>query len=65
MSVLSKYHEGEKFSLLKLHGSMEQSDRVPVYNKFNSCDDGILFTTDVAARGLDMPVSYTALLKFQ
>ena len=45
-------------TLLKLHGSMEQSERVPVYHKFNSCTEGVLFTTDVAARGLDVPVSY-------
>ena len=55
--VLSQYYSETKFTLLKLHGSMEQCDRVPVYNKFNSCTDGVLFTTDVAARGLDVPVS--------
>ena len=55
-SVFTRYFGEEKFTLLKLHGSMEQSERVPVYNKFNGCSAGILFTTDVAARGLDLPV---------
>ena len=57
-AVFTEYFGDEdKFTLLSLHGSMEQKDRVPVYNKFNSCAEGVLFTTDVAARGLDVPVS--------
>ena len=59
VSVFTQYYEDSKFTLLKLHGSMEQSDRVPVYNKFNTCTSGVLFTTDVASRGLDVPVSVT------
>ncbi len=41
--------------LLKLHGNMGQVDRAAVFHSFrSSTDQGILFCTDVAARGLDM-----------
>jgi ATP-dependent RNA helicase DDX31/DBP7 len=48
---------GELFSvhLFKLHGNMGQVDRAAVFHAFrSSSDQGILFCTDVAARGLDM-----------
>jgi len=50
--------------LLKLHGSMKQKDRLDVFNAFRaggteqdngSSGGGVLFCTDVAARGLDLP----------
>lgn len=41
--------------LLKLHGSMEQKDRLQIVEKVKNSDDCVLFCTDVAARGLDLP----------
>lgn len=46
-------------ALLKLHGNMSQVDRAAVFHAFKhggaGADRSVLFTTDVAARGLDMP----------
>lgn len=40
----------------KLHGNMTQVDRASVFHSFKTQpEQGILFCTDVAARGLDMP----------
>lgn len=39
----------------KLHGSMSQSERTSVFKSFSGATRGILFCTDVAARGLDLP----------
>lgn len=56
ISVLFANHgNGEKVNMFRLHGSMDQCDRTPVYNKFSACTAGFLLTTDVAARGLDLP----------
>jgi ATP-dependent RNA helicase DDX31/DBP7 len=44
-----------KCNVFKLHGNMTQVDRSSVFNAFRTCDKGVLFCTDVAARGLDMP----------
>ncbi|KAL0276008.1 UNVERIFIED_CONTAM: hypothetical protein PYX00_003695 [Menopon gallinae] len=44
---------GVKF--FKLHGSMGQKERTEVFNTFRKADSGVLFCTDVAARGLDLP----------
>ena len=46
-----------EIEMLKLHGSMSQKDRMEVFQKFRSadCNGSILFCTDVAARGLDLP----------
>ncbi len=41
--------------LLKLHGSMEQDQRVKILDEIKSSEECILFCTDVAARGLDLP----------
>ncbi|XP_015785831.1 probable ATP-dependent RNA helicase DDX31 [Tetranychus urticae] len=40
----------------RLHGNMEQKDRMSVFNSFQSIPAGILLCTDVAARGLDLPL---------
>ena len=46
----------KKIKLLKLHGSMKQKDRLEVFNDFRGSESGgVLFCTDVAARGLDLP----------
>ncbi|SCU68430.1 ATP-dependent DEAD/H RNA helicase, putative [Trypanosoma equiperdum] len=49
-------------NIFKLHGNMSQVDRASVFHAFKHMDSsvqpskkGILFCTDVAARGLDMP----------
>jgi ATP-dependent RNA helicase DDX31/DBP7 len=41
--------------VFKLHGNMTQVDRQAVYEAFRKCTRGVLFCTDVAARGLDIP----------
>eukprot|EP01063_Lacrimia_lanifica_P014103 TRINITY_DN2076_c0_g1_i1.p1 TRINITY_DN2076_c0_g1~~TRINITY_DN2076_c0_g1_i1.p1 ORF type:complete len:542 (+),score=241.91 TRINITY_DN2076_c0_g1_i1:60-1628(+) len=46
--------------LFKLHGNMGQLDRASVYETFRRATNGIMFATDVAARGLDMPESLRA-----
>eukprot|EP00759_Apiculatamorpha_spiralis_P035297 PhF_6_TR36161/c0_g1_i1/m.52599/K14806/DDX31, DBP7; ATP-dependent RNA helicase DDX31/DBP7 len=42
-------------NLFKLHGNMTQVDRTSIYNSFRESERGVLFCTDVAARGLDFP----------
>jgi ATP-dependent RNA helicase DDX31/DBP7 len=42
-------------ALFKLHGDLSQVDRTKVYFSFCKAQKGILFCTDVAARGLDLP----------
>ncbi|KAG5475240.1 hypothetical protein LSCM1_03351 [Leishmania martiniquensis] len=48
-------------NVFKLHGNMSQVDRAAVFHAFkfgtgkSRSDKGVLFCTDVAARGLDMP----------
>ncbi|XP_004530093.1 probable ATP-dependent RNA helicase CG8611 [Ceratitis capitata] len=39
----------------KLHGSMTQTERQGVFNGFRDCKSGVLLTTDVAGRGIDVP----------
>lgn len=41
--------------LFMLHGNLEQKERTKIYFDFLKSTDGILFCTDVAARGLDLP----------
>ncbi|RHZ68900.1 hypothetical protein Glove_292g64 [Diversispora epigaea] len=42
-------------TLYKLHGELSQADRTTIFNNFSKAETGILFCTDVAARGLDLP----------
>lgn len=42
----------------RLHGNMEQQDRMSVFSEFTQARAGILLCTDVAARGLDLPQVY-------
>ncbi|XP_051153338.1 probable ATP-dependent RNA helicase DDX31 [Leptopilina boulardi] len=51
----------------KLHGNMSQKERTEVFKTFKKANSGVLFCTDVAARGLDLPkvdsvVQYTGPL---
>uniref|UniRef100_A0A0X3PVN4 ATP-dependent RNA helicase n=1 Tax=Schistocephalus solidus TaxID=70667 RepID=A0A0X3PVN4_SCHSO len=41
-------------NLFRLHGNMDHNDRYPVFRAFSNCPNGILLTTDVASRGLDL-----------
>ncbi|THD21587.1 RNA helicase [Fasciola hepatica] len=43
-----------RLSLFRLHGSMEHSDRESVFRTYSLSKSGILLTTDVASRGLDL-----------
>lgn len=43
------------FQMLGMHGKMVPKKRNGVYQKFLSLSSGVLFTTDVAARGVDIP----------
>ncbi|XP_046403874.1 probable ATP-dependent RNA helicase DDX31 [Ischnura elegans] len=50
--------EGERLTdveFFKLHGNMTQTDRTEVFKSFREVDAGVLFCTDVASRGLDLP----------
>ncbi|CAH1756813.1 9153_t:CDS:2 [Entrophospora sp. SA101] len=42
-------------TLFQLHGNLSQEIRIKTFNKFCQAKSGILFCTDVAARGLDLP----------
>ena len=41
--------------LHSLHGKVPQEQRKDIYQDFINKPSGVLFTTDVAARGLDFP----------
>ncbi|KAJ6900091.1 hypothetical protein NC652_026285 [Populus alba x Populus x berolinensis] len=45
------------FSLISLHGKMKQTARQKALTSFTSLASGILLCTDVAARGLDIPIA--------
>ncbi|XP_052707354.1 probable ATP-dependent RNA helicase DDX10 [Crassostrea angulata] len=42
-------------TVLALHGAMNQLKRVDTYNQFCRKQNAVLFATDIAARGLDIP----------
>uniref|UniRef100_A0A7S1TMT7 ATP-dependent RNA helicase n=1 Tax=Erythrolobus australicus TaxID=1077150 RepID=A0A7S1TMT7_9RHOD len=41
--------------VLRIHGNMEQKERIESWREFCRLDSGVLFCTDVASRGLDLP----------
>ncbi|KAG1466109.1 hypothetical protein G6F46_001852 [Rhizopus delemar] len=45
---------GEK-SVFRLHGELNQQIRSETFSEFSKASAGVLFCTDVAARGLDLP----------
>eukprot|EP00921_Rhytidocystis_pertsovi_P015198 GHVQ01024262.1.p1 GENE.GHVQ01024262.1~~GHVQ01024262.1.p1 ORF type:complete len:834 (+),score=62.92 GHVQ01024262.1:130-2631(+) len=45
----------EQFNIFKLHGSLPREDRIGYLADFSKSDKAVLFTTDVAARGLNLP----------
>lgn len=44
-----------ELSVFRLHGSMPHERRIEVFDQFRKAKKGVLFCTDVAARGLDVP----------
>ncbi|KAI8429670.1 hypothetical protein MSG28_000242 [Choristoneura fumiferana] len=44
-----------EMDVFKLHGSMPHEQRIEVFDQFRKAKKGVLFCTDVAARGLDVP----------
>ena len=55
LNGLEEQNENRPLRLLKLHGSMEQKERLKILEEVKKSTDCILFCTDVAARGLDLP----------
>ena len=53
-STQSKLTSKPLIRFYKLHGNMEQKNRTQTFMKFSSCPKGVLFCTDVAARGLHL-----------
>lgn len=47
---------GPQFPIYRLHGNVPQSSRTSVYKEFCAASKGAMFCTDVAARGLDLPL---------
>ena len=47
------------FKIYKIHGSLPTAARLRMFNEFYKAKNGILLTTDVAARGLDFPRVHT------
>lgn len=45
----------KKVSFFRLHGNMNQPERMAVFNEFQETRAGVLLCTDVASRGLDIP----------
>ena len=43
------------FQAVTIHGQMSQVKRLGALNKFKSNEKKILFATDIASRGLDIP----------
>jgi len=46
---------GENFPIYRLHGNVPQRNRQTIFAEFSAAQKGVLFCTDVAARGLDLP----------
>ncbi len=46
---------GTSCPLFRLHGDVNQHERMRTFREFSSAPTGILLATDVAARGLDLP----------
>ncbi|XP_022826414.1 ATP-dependent RNA helicase DDX18-like isoform X1 [Spodoptera litura] len=49
------FQEHCKASVLSIHGQQSQARRKEAYHNFIEAQNGVLFCTDVAARGLDIP----------
>lgn len=49
--------------LFSLYGNMDQHKRAEILSKFCKATSGVLICTDVAPRGLDMPIQFNFTLK--
>ena len=52
---LLKKSNHKSIDFYQLHGNMDQSKRRQVFNQFRTATNAVLFCTDVASRGLDLP----------
>ena len=52
-----------KCEIFRIHGNVEQIDRAKSISKFTAAESAVLFCTDVAARGLDIP-DITTIIQF-
>ena len=50
--------------VVAMHSSMQQRQRLKALERFRKSDSSILVATDVAARGLDIPVSFPNLILY-
>ncbi|XP_011477920.1 probable ATP-dependent RNA helicase DDX31 isoform X1 [Oryzias latipes] len=55
-SVLTRPAAYPRLSFQRLHGNMKQEERSEVFQLFSASQSGVLLCTDVAARGLDLPL---------
>uniref|UniRef100_A0A3P9MHP0 ATP-dependent RNA helicase n=1 Tax=Oryzias latipes TaxID=8090 RepID=A0A3P9MHP0_ORYLA len=55
-SVLTRPAAYPQLSFQRLHGNMKQEERSEVFQLFSVSQSGVLLCTDVAARGLDLPL---------
>ncbi|KAF6721056.1 putative ATP-dependent RNA helicase DDX31 [Oryzias melastigma] len=55
-SVLTRPSAHPHLSFQRLHGNMKQEERSEVFQLFSTSQSGVLLCTDVAARGLDLPL---------
>ncbi|TMW55929.1 hypothetical protein Poli38472_008577 [Pythium oligandrum] len=46
---------GEQGALFRLHGNIPQQERMTAFKNFCTTTTGVLFCTDIAARGLNLP----------
>lgn len=49
-----KNNDNDPIEFFKLHGNMEQKERMKIFQKYKNTKTGVLLCTDVAARGLDL-----------
>lgn len=54
-TALSASLFGNHGALFRLHGNIPQQERMTTFKRFCSATSGVLFCTDVAARGLNLP----------
>jgi superfamily II DNA/RNA helicase len=55
VSIVHRSLERHDFSVVALHGDMDQRSRMQALDRFRSNDVQLLVASDVAARGLDIP----------